>query len=158
MAALAGLLFSPEPARASCASDCDANYYLCLRGGASIGERGCSTARSICTMRCGPVQPIFRAIAVSPATSVYGFSGTHSSQGAAEHDALARCRAHGGQSDCKVGVWFKNGWCGALAQGPGGAYGTAQSSSARAAEGNATECCRQHSTAPCSIKVSICAR
>ena len=54
----------------------------------------------------------YGAIAFNKQTRAYGYSYNHSSQAAAEVDAVARCAG----SECRSMMWFANG-CGALAVG-----------------------------------------
>lgn len=54
----------------------------------------------------------YGAIAFNKQTRAYGYSYNHSTQAAAEADAVARCAG----SQCRSMMWFANG-CGALAVG-----------------------------------------
>src|SRR5262245_38224275 len=96
-------------AQNDCVSRCESTYYLCLRGGASVGERGCSTIRSTCSMSCTRDGGSFGAIAYSKATRTYGFASQYGSRERAEQRALQECtQSRANVTDCEVLVWFNN--------------------------------------------------
>src|SRR4051812_16208787 len=82
---------SVAAARDDCSARCDSNYYLCLRGGASVGERGCATSRSTCSMGCTLTRKSYGAIAYSKSTAAWGTAYHHASQHSAEQRALQEC-------------------------------------------------------------------
>jgi hypothetical protein len=96
-------------AQDDCYARCDSNYDLCLRGGASVGERGCSTSRSSCSMGCTLARKSHGAVAYSKSTAVWGAAYHYNSQELAEQRALQECtQVRPGASDCEVLVWSNN--------------------------------------------------
>lgn len=93
----------------------------------------------------------YGAIAYSPSTKVYAWSYDYPSRGAAESEALSKCRKQA--SDCIVPLWFRDS-CGALAIGSGG-YGTAWATERSNAERQALVVCRRHSK-DCAVKRWVC--
>ena len=93
----------------------------------------------------------YGAIAYSPSTKAYGFSYDYPSRGAAENEALSRCRSQA--SDCTVPLRFRNA-CGALAIGSDG-YGTGWGTDRGIAEQYAIRVCRQH-TQGCAVTRWVC--
>jgi hypothetical protein len=93
----------------------------------------------------------YGAIAYSPSTKTYGWSYDYPSRGAAESEALSKCRMKA--KDCIVPLWFRNS-CGALAIGSGG-WGTAQAPERSGAEHQAMAMCRRHSQ-DCAVKRWVC--
>jgi hypothetical protein len=162
LAATAALLavgsVSPAAAASACYARCDNNYYLCNRGGASPGERSCSTARSTCYMGCGQARDRFGAIAYSKSTTAYGESYRHDTREQAEQRAREECAIRGpGARDCEVLVWF-NKSCGALALGRNGAYGADHDEDPAVATQKAMAHCRPFGAASCAVVSKICSR
>ena len=93
----------------------------------------------------------YGAIAYSPSTKAYGWSYDFPSRGAAESEAMSRCRTKAG--DCFVPLWFRNA-CGALAIGSGG-YGTGWATDRSSAEHQALGVCRRH-TGDCAVRQWVC--
>jgi hypothetical protein len=93
----------------------------------------------------------YGAIAYSPSTSAYGWSYDFPSRGAAESEALSKCRAKA--NDCIVPIWFRDA-CGALAIGPNG-YGTGWGTDRSIAEQYALGVCRRHSQG-CAVTRWVC--
>jgi hypothetical protein len=143
-------------AQDDCFARCDSNYYLCLRGGASVGERACSTSRSSCSMSCTLARKSHGAIAYSKSTAAWGAAYHHGSQELAERRARQECtQARPDASDCEVLVWFNNR-CAALALGDNRAYGAAQDSNRQVASEKAMAYCRPHGHATCKIVREVC--
>lgn len=142
-------------AQNECFSRCESNYYLCLRGGASVGERGCSAIRSTCNMSCTQGGGSFGAIAYSKVTRTYGFASQYESRERAERRAVQECaQSRSNATDCAVLVWFNNR-CGALALGDDGGYGAAQDQTRQAASAKAMANCQPHA-ATCRIVRVVC--
>ena len=122
------VMVSPAAARADCASDCQASYHDCLRGG---NADSCLGAQGVCLNRCtlGATRERHGAIAYSSRKEVY--------------------------DDCRVLVTFHNA-CGALALGDRGTYGSAWGLSQREASTKAMSECRPHGGASCKIQREVC--
>ncbi len=129
-------------------------------GGASIGERGCATARSICYSRCGSSSESaprrYGAIAFSKSTLGHGSSRNVHSRSEAEARAIEDCRANAASAaDCQVMVFFYD-HCGALAVGGRGAYGSDHGPSRRAAASKALAHCRPYDGDTCRAVREVC--
>lgn len=93
----------------------------------------------------------YGAIAYSPSSKVYGWSYDFPSRGAAENEALSKCRRQA--SDCVVPLWFRDA-CGALAIGSNG-YGTGWGTDRGLAERHALGSCRRNSQG-CAVVRWVC--
>lgn len=97
----------------------------------------------------------FGAIAYAPDMRKAGTSAGEATRARAEQQALKACREVGGR-DCTVGVWFE-GWCGALAVAPGGAWGaTSGPTRADASRGALARCARESKGEPCTVATTRC--
>jgi uncharacterized protein DUF4189 len=146
-------LLSPSPARADCASDCQASYRSC-RG----NPDSCLSAQGVCLNRCslGGTRERHGAIAYSSRKEVYGYSHDYDSARGAGDAAVRNCRGQErGADDCRVLVTFHDA-CGALALGDRGAHGSAWALSGREASAKALAECRPHGGASCKIQREVC--
>lgn len=149
---LAAFFILIGPAHADCYSNCSSDYYSCVRG---YGERSCSTARSICTMRCTIGRSRHGAIAYSETTRVYGYSYDFSAPGDARREAIAQCRKQrNGVADCKIMLTFAER-CAALARGQNGVYGYAPGASESAASAKAMAQCQANGSG-CAVSATVC--
>ena len=99
-------------------------------------------------------QPNYGAISYSEGTREHGFSFDFQSRGEAEARALSECEQAAGSGDCYVLIWFRNA-CGALAESPGGGFGSGWGSERAVAEQYALESCNEFGQ-QCTISQWVC--
>jgi hypothetical protein len=113
------------------------------------GLASASTAHR--TLPGNPVGNQYSALAYSPSTQITGLGGNPSYLPFAEDEALGACLSRGG-TDCKVVLWWKDGW-GALAVGTNGAWGTDWDADEEGAAYKALQACNNYGGTDCSVLV-----
>jgi uncharacterized membrane protein len=135
---------------------------LLYDGDECIGvRRGFAEAQVSDSEHLWPLKPLpwsYTALAYSPATSSWGWSGTTPSRQAAENSAMEGCRSHAW--DCRVGAWVRDDQCLAMASGDNGDGGTslgwASDSNLFQARIQARQQCRDANGIGCTIVNESC--